>query len=107
MGIQQDAPGNLDLPAKLFLWYGLDGPYAQVREDHRSWSLVESLKNLSTLGKKSMWTDWATREIARYLRPDPSPRNGVLVGIMRILVHYQFEGCKYPVTVLPAHVTNS
>jgi len=34
MGIQQDAPGNLDLPAKLFLWYGLDGPYAQVHEDH-------------------------------------------------------------------------
>jgi|GEM_PF-3737268 len=53
MGIQQDAPGNLDLLAKLFLWYGLDWPYAQVCEDYRSWGLVESLKNLSTLGKKA------------------------------------------------------
>lgn len=57
MGIQQDAPGNLELPAKLFLWYGLDGRYAQVLEDHRSWVLAESLKNLSTPGKKSIWTD--------------------------------------------------
>lgn len=57
MGIQQDAPGNLELPAKLFLWYGLDGRYAQVLEDHRSWGLAESLENLSTPGKKSIWTD--------------------------------------------------